>query len=128
MCEAQVSGMVWITLTRDWESPGQGILVDGAVLHDDEEVLVGICDEIEVLQGIAVDQKQVRERTLFHDTELARIGIALSGQRQQLGVGRGRHGESFGGGVQRASEARIAPCCRASAAENSTSVPHAVLI
>ena len=29
-------------------------------------------------------QQQFRERALFHDTELSRIGIALAGQRQQL--------------------------------------------
>src|SRR5690606_13055922 len=55
-------------------------------------------DQIDVLQRIVVDQKQVRERALFDDTKLARIGIALAGQRQQFGVCRRRHDQRFGGG------------------------------
>jgi hypothetical protein len=91
--------MVWIALAPDWDSFRQSILVDLAILHDDEEFLAGICNEVDVLQRISVDQQQVRERTLFHNAELARIGIALSGQRQQFGVCLRRHGERFGGGV-----------------------------
>src|SRR6478752_5351428 len=75
--------------------PGQRVLVDAAVLHDDE-VLLGVCDAIDTRQRIAVDQQQVCER--------------------------------FGDAYQRTSEARISPCRCASAPEDSTSVPHAVLI
>ena len=68
-----------VALTRRRGSPKQGILVDGAILHDDEEVLARICNEIDIFQRIAVDKQQIRERPLFHDTKLARIGIALAG-------------------------------------------------
>jgi hypothetical protein len=34
--------MARIALTRDRESLGQGILIDGAILHDDEEILAGV--------------------------------------------------------------------------------------
>src|SRR5262245_34378886 len=80
-------------------SLGQCILVDGAVLHDNYKILAGIRNEIDVFERIAVDKEQISERALFHDAELARIGIALTRQLQQFGVGPGRHGERFGGGV-----------------------------
>ena len=74
--------MVWITLAQDRDSLGHGILVDRAIFHDDEEILARICNEIDVLQRIAADQQQIRERTRFHDAELAGIGIALARQRR----------------------------------------------
>src|SRR6478752_4912377 len=62
-------------------SPDQSILVDRAVLHDDHEVLRRIGDEVDVGQRVAIDKQQIGERALLHDTELARIGIALARQR-----------------------------------------------
>ena len=37
----------------------QGVLVDHAVLHDDDEILRSIAYEIDILQRVAVDQQQV---------------------------------------------------------------------
>jgi hypothetical protein len=34
------------------------VLVDFAILHDDDKILVGICDEVDVVEGIAIDQQQ----------------------------------------------------------------------
>ena len=65
---------------------------------------------------------------LFHDTELARIGIALAGQRQHPAFVDVAMISALGRGVPTGCEARIAPCCCASARDNGTSVPHAVLI
>src|SRR5262245_56980997 len=84
---------------RSWSSPGQRILVDIAVFYDDFELVGGIGDQVDVLQRIAIDQKQVRECTLFHNTELARIRTSLSRQRQQFGVCRRRHDQRFSGSV-----------------------------
>lgn len=49
-----------------------GVFVDLAILHDDNEVLVGICNEVEILQRIAVHQVQVVKCAFLHHTELAR--------------------------------------------------------
>ena len=38
-------------------SPGQRILVDCAILHDDQKVFVGVFDEFDIFQGIAIDQQ-----------------------------------------------------------------------
>ena len=38
-------------------SPAQCVLVDSAILHDDDKVLLGICDEVDVVKGIAIDQQ-----------------------------------------------------------------------
>ena len=37
-------------------SLAQCVLVDSAILHNDDKTLVGICDEIDVVEGIAIDQ------------------------------------------------------------------------
>ena len=36
------------------------VLVDISVLHDQDKVAVGVGNEVEILQGIAVDQYQIR--------------------------------------------------------------------
>src|SRR5262245_17175518 len=77
----------------------QRVLVELSILHDQDEVLDGVLDELDVLDRVAVDDKQVGQRAFFDDTELAGIRIALPGQRQQLGVGPRRHDERFGGAV-----------------------------
>src|SRR5690606_19970430 len=65
-------------------SVGQGVLVDLAVLHDDQEALVRIGNQLDVLERVAVDQQKISQRALLDDAELAGVGIALSGERQQL--------------------------------------------
>ena len=60
----------------------QSVLVDDAVLHDDFEVMGGIGNQVDVVQWISVDKQQIRKCALFHDAELAGLGIALAGQRQ----------------------------------------------
>jgi hypothetical protein len=47
------------------------IFVDFAVLHDDPDVLVGIGDQVDIFQRVAVDQQQIGKRTLLHNPELA---------------------------------------------------------
>jgi len=37
--------------------PGQRILVDCAILHNDQKVFVGVFDEFDIFQGIAIDQQ-----------------------------------------------------------------------
>jgi len=37
----------------------KSVLVDFAVLHDDGEILLRIAYEIDILEGVAVDQQQV---------------------------------------------------------------------
>src|SRR5690606_28991398 len=63
----------------------QGVLVDLAVLHDDEKALVGIGDELDVVERISIDEQKISQRARLDYAELARIGIALSGESQQLG-------------------------------------------
>ena len=53
----------------------------------------------DVFEGVAVDEQQVGERAFFDDAELAGVGVAFAGEREQLGVGAGGHREDFGGGV-----------------------------
>jgi hypothetical protein len=56
----------------DKDSLGQRIFVDFAVLHDHEKIFVGFFDQPNTFQGIAINQQQVCQRTIFHYTELAR--------------------------------------------------------
>jgi hypothetical protein len=51
----------------------QGVLVDGAILHDDEEVLSRVCDQVEVCRRVAVDKQKVGKPPY---AEPAGIGIA----------------------------------------------------
>jgi hypothetical protein len=55
---------------------GQGIFVEPALLHNDQEVLVGVRYEANVLYRIAVDHEQIRECPLLDDAELARVRIS----------------------------------------------------
>ena len=57
--------------TATKSSLGKRIFVDDAILHDDQELLVGVFDELDVFQRIAIDQQQICEGALFHDTKLA---------------------------------------------------------
>ena len=84
----------------EWRASSvQRILVDLAVLHDDLEVLGGSAIRLMFSSGLPSTSSRSASAPCFHDAELARIGIALAGQRQQFGVGRRRHDERFGGGV-----------------------------
>src|SRR5216683_1473778 len=74
----------------------QYVLVDRAVLHDDQKVLVRVCDDLNVLQWIAVYQQQICKCTNLDDTKLAGIGIDKPGERHQLAIVRCRHLECFG--------------------------------
>ena len=98
-------GIVWL----DVGSLGQSVLVDDAVLHDDFEAIGGIGNQVDVVQRISVDKQQIRECALFHDAELAGIGIALAGQRQQFGVCRCRHDQRFGGGIPASERGQNCP-------------------
>ena len=106
----------------------QCILVDPAVLHDDEEVLFRIFDQLDVRDRVAVDEQEVGERAFLDHAELPRVRIALPGQQQQLGVGPGRHHERFAGGVPANELGQEFPLTLRQLRENRMSVPHAVLI
>src|SRR5258708_24509859 len=41
----------------DRTSLAQCVLVDSAILHDDDKVLVGVCHEIDILEGAAIDEQ-----------------------------------------------------------------------
>src|ERR1700754_2763082 len=92
---SQLSAHVDVTACEDdttagsvsgWTSLAQRVLVDFAVLHDDDKVLVGIGNKIEVLKRIAVDEQQIRKCTDFHDAELAGIGFDEARKGHQLAV------------------------------------------
>ena len=69
----------------------QAVLVDPAVFHDHPEVALGILDQADVGDGIALNEQQVGERTLLDHAELARVRTPQAGEREQLAVGRGGH-------------------------------------
>ena len=73
----------------------QCIFVDCAILHNDQKNFVGVFDEFDVFQRIAIDQQQICERALFHDTEFAGIGIDKPGEGHQLAIVRGGYFERF---------------------------------
>jgi len=61
-------------------SLGHCILVDPAILHNDQKVFVGVFDQLDIFQGISTDQQQISKCAFFHNTKLARIGIDKSGE------------------------------------------------
>jgi hypothetical protein len=63
-----------------------GVLVDFAVLHYDQETCLRRGYKRQVLQRIAIDQQQIGERAFLNDTESARVGAAWTGQCQQPGI------------------------------------------
>ena len=77
-----------LTITAKCHTRAECVLVDLPVLHDDDEVLRRVFDQLDVGERIAVDEQEVGERAFLDHAELAGIGIALAGQRQQFGVGR----------------------------------------
>jgi hypothetical protein len=63
-----------------------GRFVDLPVLHDDEEVIGGVFDQLDVLERVAVHQQQVGQCALSNDAQPTGIRIARPGQRQQLHI------------------------------------------
>lgn len=61
---------------------GKKILVDLTVLHDDDKVFLGICNQIDVGDRVAVNKQQISEGALLHHAEFARIWIAFAGHCQ----------------------------------------------
>jgi len=61
-------------------SLGHCILVDPAILHNDQKVFVGVFDQLDIFQRISIDQQQISKCAFFHNTKLARIGIDKSGE------------------------------------------------
>src|SRR5262249_8024898 len=70
-----------------------------SVLHDEDKVRGRIRDQLDVFDRVAVNEKQVCQCALLDDTQLAWVGAALSGHREQLGVGSRGHDERFRGRV-----------------------------
>ena len=60
----------------------QSVLDDLTVLHDDDEILRRIFDQLDVGNRVAVDKQEIGKCALLDHTELAGIRIALAGQRQ----------------------------------------------
>jgi regulator of protease activity HflC (stomatin/prohibitin superfamily) len=77
----------------------QSVLNDPPVLHDDEEVLLRIGDELEVGGRVAVDDDEVGKGARLDHAELAWIRVARPGHRQEFAVDRGRHLEDFDGPI-----------------------------
>jgi len=80
ICNVHVDTLVFARQKRgltndDRTSFAQSVLVDSAIFHDDDEILVGICDEVDVVKGITIDEQQICKCPNFHDAELAGIGI-----------------------------------------------------
>lgn len=57
---------------------GKRILVDNSIFHDDLEIVGGVGNKADIVEGISVDEQQIRECALFHDAELAGIRIPLA--------------------------------------------------
>jgi len=64
----------------------QRVLVNLAILHDHDEILRWIRDELNIRQWIAVDKQHVGERAFGYDPQCSGIRTALTGQREQLRV------------------------------------------
>ena len=64
------------SLPRHDRSLGNGVLVDDAVLHDDQKPVRRVSNEVDVFQGIAVDHQEIGQGTLFNDAQLAGIRVA----------------------------------------------------
>src|ERR1700704_4486151 len=90
-------------------SLAQCVLVDSAILHDDDEILSGICDEVDVVEGIAIDEQQIRKSTHFDDAEPAGVGIDEAREGHQLAVVGGGHLERFGGRIPADHHGEILP-------------------
>src|SRR5262245_36770524 len=69
------------------------VFEDDAIFHDDEKVLLGIGNEVQILERVAVDEEQVGERAFLDDADLPRVLVALAGHHEELAVGGGRHFE-----------------------------------
>ena len=57
---------------------GKRIFVDNPIFHDDLEIFRGVGKKADIVQGISVDEQQIRECALFHDAEFAGIRIPLA--------------------------------------------------
>jgi len=77
-------------------SLGERVFVNRAILNNDQEILVGVFDESDVFQRIAVDQQQICKRAFFHHTKLAWIGIDETGKGHQFAIVCSGHLECFG--------------------------------
>src|SRR4029077_2808720 len=77
-------------------SLGQYIFVDRTILHNQQKVFVGVFDELDVFQRIAIDQQQIRKGALFDDTKFAGIGIDKPGKCHQLTIVCGGYLERLG--------------------------------
>ena len=62
------------------------VLVELAVLHDDEEGLLRIRHQSNVVERIAIDHQEIGERAFLDDAELAWIRIARTRKGEQLAV------------------------------------------
>jgi len=82
--------------SKDAGSAGlKGILNNLPVLHDDEEILLRIGDELEIGGRVAVDDDEVGKRAGLDHAGLPWIRISRAGHRQQFTVHRRRHLEDF---------------------------------
>lgn len=63
------------------------VLGNLAVLHDDDEVLQGISNEIEVLERIAIHQNQVGGGTLLDDADLQSEPLPTAPRKRSLQIG-----------------------------------------
>ena len=87
----------------------------------------GPCDQADVRNRVATDQKQVGERTLPHDADAALIRLAFAGSAQQFVAGAGGHHQHLGRRlpVRQADQKRSFLFRKRT--ENRTSVPNAVM-
>jgi len=103
----------------------QQVLVDAAVLHDEDEARLGTLDERQIDRRVAIDQQQVGERALGDDAQRLAVGIALTGEFEQCAVVAGRDAQDLAGGYQRSSETSRAFCSSPLSPKNRMSVPKA---
>jgi hypothetical protein len=55
------------------------VLVELAALHDHHEILRRVFDQIDVNDGVAIDEQQIGKRAFLNNPELAGIGGARPG-------------------------------------------------
>ena len=57
---------------------------------------IRVGDQIEVLERVAVDQQEVRQRNLLDDADATSVGAARAGEREERRVVRRHHAQHLG--------------------------------
>src|SRR5215831_1089467 len=105
----------------------RGFFVYPPVLHDNLEVLGGSAIRLIFSNGLPSTSSRSASAPCSTTPSFPGYGLRLPDNASSSALVPVATASDSAGLYQRTSEARIAPCCCASAWENMTSVPHAVL-